>query len=152
MKPSGRSCALRPSRRGRGSAEYCNGEPQGGENAVAIRIRRKTMAGFPKYLFTPCVLAYIEALVDQTSIWKDFTDLSSADGFLFASVCLVLSDWQEWSDFAKALGKLEGRGFGIWSWLRRKREDFTKETNIHFIFLWHCEETLLECDFIMKLP
>lgn len=43
------------------------------KHTVAVRTRlhrgKKMMSGFPKYLFTPsCVLAFIEAVVDQISI------------------------------------------------------------------------------------
>lgn len=78
------------------------------ENTVAVRTRRlggkETMAGFPKYLFTPCVLACVEAPVVHTSIWKPRPRLKRCRRFLFTCICLVLSVWREWGDFVTALG------------------------------------------------
>ena len=73
------------------------------------------MAGFPTYLFTPCPCLHrssgrsdlhLKGLHRFKQRWRFFSQI----WFLFALICIVLSDRQEWSDFVRPWG-MWGRGW-----------------------------------------
>lgn len=108
------------------------------------------MAAFPEYLFTPCPCLHRSS--DQTSIWKNWTDLSSAGGFLsdlVACIYLVLSNQQELSDFAKAFCWDVRKGFDwkeleFFSKKKNKMTTFSDMWNKNTTWMWLYHETSLD--------
>lgn len=145
MKPSGRSCAPHPSRRGRGSAGYCNGEAQGVENTslqseLAFSEGRGWCWGFPNICSPLCLCLYRSSgrSVFHLKGLHRFTQhrqISVESGlWLLASVESFQIDRNEVT-LPRPWGMWGWGWFGIWGWLRRKREGFTKrEKNINVIF------------------
>lgn len=70
---------------------------------------------------------------------------------LNAYICPVLSDQQEWSGFARALGNVRVGGFNLGSGVDSGvRGRILQKCSV--MFLRDCEDTLLELEFIVKLP